>query len=47
MNQEAVVIAADRVNERQIELDFKVFKIGAVNASKVKDYRKNTVGQIC
>ena len=47
MNQEAVVIAADRVHERQIELDFKVFKIGAINASKVKDYRKNTVGQIC
>jgi hypothetical protein len=45
MNQEAVVIAADDTNDRQIELDFKVFKNGASTASKIKDYKKDTVGQ--
>ena len=44
MNQEAVVVPADDNNDRQIEIDFKVFKSGSTTASKIKGYKKDTVG---
>ncbi|OJA12259.1 hypothetical protein AZE42_04075, partial [Rhizopogon vesiculosus] len=42
MNQEAVVVPADDNNDRQIEIDFKVFKSGSTTASKIKGYKKDT-----
>ncbi|KAJ8583978.1 hypothetical protein M405DRAFT_936900 [Rhizopogon salebrosus TDB-379] len=42
MKQEAVVIEADNTIDRQIELDFRVFRVGATIPSDIKGFNKDT-----
>jgi hypothetical protein len=44
MKQEAIVIEADDAVERQIEFDFKVFRIGATVPSNIKGFNRDAVG---
>jgi hypothetical protein len=44
MKQEAVVIEADNTIDRQIELDFRVFRVGATIPSDIKGFNRDTVG---